>query len=195
MEVLFVCEMNFERSPAAEYIAKAEAEQRGLLTIQFSSAGLEDPHYGFMSVPMRRSLYELGYPDPISHKPRKVTPEILSRQDLILCFTNHHVELINNIIGGQDPRVHTLTDFTGEKGDIPAPQAFMKDNVLSTAAMYLPPAWKRNLSAILGYVHRGDTEGVALIHDKVTRQIEGYVLRALDRIATQAQFRLDSPNV
>lgn len=176
--------MNFERSPAAEHITREAAKRRGI-DIQVSSAGLCDPKYGFMSDYMARAIQRLGYPDPNSHRPRKIDPEILGHPDLIFCFEKRQLELINTALGRNDPRVHTLAGFTGEHRDILSPQAFTRDCILSAAIMHFPTPLRQGLSEKLGYVHRGDTRGIELVHERVAREIEKYVLLALDKITAR----------
>lgn len=188
MEVIkgiFICEMNFDRSPAAAHIANVQASQRGL-PIRFSSAGLRQSRYVFMSEYMVEALTRSDYPEPISHTPRQADSTLLADKKLIFCFQQYQIDFINRILGKtEDSRIYTLAGYTGETEDILNPQAYIKNTFLSAAVMLMPGSLQADLSQKLGYVHTQNSPGLVRVHDNVVRRIEQYIPRMLDRIAAE----------
>lgn len=184
--VIYVCEQNFDRSPTAADITRVLAAERRL-DLQVSSAGLSNPIYTSRSLGMVRALEKLGYGNPNPHTPTQVDLDLLLNQDLILCFKDYQVQRINRLLHGQNKPVYTLPGFAGDHGtEISNPQVRTKNNLLSATVRHIPIVFGRNIiSGRLGYVHGADVEGLEAVHDDIARQIEKYVVKALDIIALE----------
>lgn len=91
MNLLFVCDYNFTRSPCAEIMMREKAAQAGL-ELKVSSAGLQRSRMPRMKSEMCRAMEQLKYHS--DHTPRIATPEIISQQHLILCFEKRQREIL-----------------------------------------------------------------------------------------------------
>lgn len=90
--ILFVCLGNICRSPAAEGVFRARAEQAGLLTqLDIDSAGTGDWHVGHApDERMQRAAQRRGYPlDAL--RARQVTPQDLVHFDLIFAMDEQNL--------------------------------------------------------------------------------------------------------
>lgn len=90
--ILFVCLGNICRSPAAEGVFRARAEQAGLLTqLEIDSAGTGDWHVGHApDERMQRAAQRRGYPlDAL--RARQVTPQDLDDFDLIFAMDEQNL--------------------------------------------------------------------------------------------------------
>ena len=80
---------------SAEYLTKKYLEDHTILDIATSSAGtiahIEPP---FSWTLERLSFYGCN---ASQHQQRKITPEILSEQDLIICMAEHHRTSVNEL--------------------------------------------------------------------------------------------------
>jgi len=108
--VLFVCTGNTCRSPMAEGIFNSMFKG-----VYVSSAGLAafdgEPASENATLAMKNMKIDIS-----SHRARKMKMEILDDADIVLTMTKGH----KAILSGFD-NVYTLSEFVGEKSDIPDP--------------------------------------------------------------------------
>ena len=114
MRVMFVCTGNTCRSPLAEAIARALAEQRHLPDLQFESAGTSawdgaPASDGAMLVGLERSL------DLNQHRARQLSRELVEGVDLLLAMGPHHLERIEAL--GGTGKAHLLRSFASRGAD------------------------------------------------------------------------------
>ena len=119
--VLFVCTANICRSPMAEAIFNALAEDRNL-PLRAQSAGVAALEGRTMAPNAVAALKEAGiYPGP--HGARRVSEEMLEGFDLVLTMTPKHTATVRRL--GKDPAagVYTLQGYaSGVPGEgIPDP--------------------------------------------------------------------------
>ena len=119
--VLFVCTANICRSPMAEAIFNALAED-GDLPVRAQSAGTAALEGSTIAPNAVAALEEAGiYPGP--HGARRFNKEMLGGTDLVLTMTPKHTATVRRL--GKEPAggVHTLQGYaTGVLGDgIPDP--------------------------------------------------------------------------
>lgn len=183
-KVTFVCQANINRSPAAQYIAETMAARRGL-GVEFTSAGLIEPSFLGLSFEMARALRELEYQLPEQHIPTRVTPELLQRSDLVLCFERDQVGQIRAFRGGIRGNVYTLPEYAGfPQEEIPDPHQLIRKTLSSTFIRSLLPGFFRPpFYNMIGYVHPADEREVLEIHVGLALQIERYVEQAIEKIA------------
>ncbi|MBI2018907.1 hypothetical protein HYS96_04360 [Candidatus Daviesbacteria bacterium] len=183
--VTFVCWANISRSPVAECIAKAMAEEKGLLGVKCASAGLIEPPFMDLSYEMRSALERLGYQPPKHHIPTRATAELLGNSDLVLCFERDQVRQVRALTGiGEAGNVYTLPEYVGfPEQEIPDPHSLIRATWLSGVINSLPPLLKPPFYGITGYVHPTDEQAVLKVHIRLARQIEEYVEEAIEKIA------------
>jgi protein-tyrosine-phosphatase len=105
MNLLYVCDYNFIRSPCAEIMTRENATQAGL-ELKVSSAGLQRSKMPRIKSEMCRAMEHLKY--QTAHTPRILTPEIMSQQNLILCFTKEQRAILRE---NTDKPVFTLPEY------------------------------------------------------------------------------------
>jgi protein-tyrosine phosphatase len=109
-KVLFVCTANVCRSPMAEAIFNALAEDRGL-GYQAESAGTAALRNEPMAPNASATLEEIGiYTE--GHQARQVSEEMLEKADLVLAMAPWHVARLNQVFGASF-KVHTLPGYVG----------------------------------------------------------------------------------
>ncbi|MHA1804783.1 MAG: arsenate reductase/protein-tyrosine-phosphatase family protein [Promethearchaeota archaeon] len=117
--VLFVCAGNTCRSPFAEYFAKWLKQNKykeQLKNVQFDSAGI----YHYYDTPQPGTVAYLANKgiDVSDFQAKKVTEELLDKQDLILTFEkkHHSDKLLRKFKHLKDlnKKVHLLLEFIGE---------------------------------------------------------------------------------
>jgi protein-tyrosine-phosphatase len=114
MKILFVCTGNTCRSPLAEAIAKRIASDFGQENIVFESAGTQAWEGSAASdaallVGVERNI------DLSSHRSRRLTPEIVQANDLILVMSSPHLAQVREL--DQDANVHLLGGYgSGNRG-------------------------------------------------------------------------------
>ncbi|HLF54745.1 MAG TPA: hypothetical protein VI612_03425 [Candidatus Nanoarchaeia archaeon] len=109
--LLYVCHSNFARGPVAERVTREKVNNR----LAVHSAGLETSETRF-SDELRTILENSGF-NPDKHL-KRVTSDLLSEQDIVLCMEKSQVEAVRHM-GGK--KVFTLPEFAGVAGDIPDP--------------------------------------------------------------------------
>jgi len=122
MRVLFVCLGNICRSPLAEIIVRAEAEQRGMARwLMLASAGTGDWHIGHgadqRSIAIARK-YQL---DLSAHRARQITGDDIANWDWFVAMdrSNRH-DLLD--MGAPADRVLLMRQFESEdEQDVPDP--------------------------------------------------------------------------
>jgi protein-tyrosine phosphatase len=113
-KVLFVCTANICRSPMAEAIFNALAEDRDL-PFRAESAGTAALEGRAMAPNAVAALEEAGiYPGP--HEARRVSEAMLEGSELVLTMTPKHTATVRRL--GKDPAggVHTLPGYAS--GDV-----------------------------------------------------------------------------
>ena len=121
-KILFVCTANVCRSPMAEAIFNALAEEKGL-DWQATSAGVAALEGEDITPNARAALEEVGiYAE--SHRARQISEGILEEADLVLVMSPRHVRVIHQSFGSFSDKVYILpgyaTDTFSEEG-IPDP--------------------------------------------------------------------------
>ena len=111
MNILFVCTGNTCRSPAAEVLARAAAEERGIDTVAVASAGTfafpNQPAAGVsVAVARDRGL------DLSRHRSRELDLELVEWADLIVAMTTSHAAGVEQLASGTE--VSLLGDFYPE---------------------------------------------------------------------------------
>lgn len=95
MNILYVCTGNIFRSMSAEYLSKKYIQDNIIEDILVSSAGTKArPEEPFPRTIKRLSFYGCDVSD---HQQRKITSELLTQQDLIICMAEHHRQSVREL--------------------------------------------------------------------------------------------------
>ncbi len=117
-KILLICLGNTARSPAAEYLARYYAKEKGIDLI-FESAGFINA-FSYMQPQSQEYLNTKG----INHsdfRPQIINGSLLEKQDLIITMENSHVDEIRNNYPGIvdiDKKTFTLREFNGETEEL-----------------------------------------------------------------------------
>lgn len=121
-KVLFVCTANVCRSPMAQAIFNALAEDRGIL-LRAESAGTTALEGHPMAPNAVAALEEVGiYPE--AHRARQVSEQILGEAEPVLTMSPRHVVALRRVRAGSPTQhTHTLLEYAaGISGEgIPDP--------------------------------------------------------------------------
>src|SRR5215208_1732578 len=108
-QILFICTANVCRSPMAEAIFNALAEERGL-PWRAESAGVAALVDEDITPNARAALDEVGiYAN--EHRARQVGEEMLEEADLVLGMGPRHVATLRGRFGGLSERVYVLPEY------------------------------------------------------------------------------------
>lgn len=123
--LLFVCTGNLCRSPAAEAMFNALAEERGLAW-RAESAGLSAVEGEPVPDNVGLALGEVGFYAG-THRARKAESRMIGEADLILTMTPRQREKLARLAGGPaEDKLHTLPGYLGEgeTGEVPDPHGY-----------------------------------------------------------------------
>lgn len=115
--VLIICLGNTARSPAAEYLARYYAKNKGVPLI-IESAGFINA-FSYMQPESQKYLKEKGI-NPSDFQPQIISRKLLEKQDLIVTMEASQVQEIREYYTGIvdiDEKVFTLREFNGETED------------------------------------------------------------------------------
>jgi protein-tyrosine-phosphatase len=122
-KILFVCSGNQCRSPMAEGILKDMVARDGRLRlagIEVQSAGTL--YFGGASATANAIKVMLDQGIDISqHRSQPITAELCEWADTILVMTKEHEDFILNWVKAEKAKVHLLTEYVGEKGEVDDP--------------------------------------------------------------------------
>ncbi len=122
-EVLFVCTANVCRSPMAEAMFNALAEDRGL-DLRAESAGVRALEDEPMAPNASAALEEAGIYAQEGYRARQVSEKMLEEADLVLTMERRHVTELRRIFGDSF-EVHTLLGYVnGVSGDEGVPDPY-----------------------------------------------------------------------
>ena len=108
--MLFVCRANICRSPMAEAICNALAED-GDLPLRAASAGVAALAGEDMAPNSRAALEEVGIHPRGRHHARQVGEPMLREADLILAMSPRQVAALRRRFGALPDRVYTLPEY------------------------------------------------------------------------------------
>src|ERR687897_1786770 len=108
-QILFVCTANVCRSPIAESIFNALAEERGL-AYRAASAGVSALEGEDITPNARAALEEVGI-YAREHRARQVGEATLREADLVLVMGPRHVATLRRRFGDLSERVYTLPEY------------------------------------------------------------------------------------
>lgn len=95
MKILYICTGNIFRSMSAEYLSKKYIQDHQIKNFFVSSAGTSArPQRPFPRTLERLEFYGC---DASGHKQTKISPELLTEQDLIICMAEHHRQRVNEL--------------------------------------------------------------------------------------------------
>ena len=123
MKVLFICHGNICRSPMAEYIFRDMVRNKGLSNqFEIASAATSREEIGNgVYPPAKRKLASVGISCD-GHHARQVTQADYSIYDYILVAERYNIpNLMRQIKGDPDGKVHRLLDFSDRPRDIADP--------------------------------------------------------------------------
>jgi len=112
--VLFVCTGNICRSPLAAALMQRALAERGVDSIDVSSAGTG----AWDGAPVSEGAYLVGLEqglDLSAHRARLLTRDLVERSDLILTMARHHRARVDEL-GGQG-RVFVFGEYAGREGE------------------------------------------------------------------------------
>lgn len=153
MNILYVCTWNIFRSMSAEYLTKKYISDNNISALTVSSVWTSAcPQEPFPRTIERLNFYGC---DPSLHKQTKITPEILAKQDVIICMAEHHRQtvrelwfdavLFNEIAYNKSEDVLDDTEYMNQYGP-----DFELDDYVKTIVDYI----HTSIPLIIEYIHK-----------------------------------------
>ena len=188
--LLWVCDSNITRSPAAAYLSKKAIAElcvtRGIeSTLVVDSAGLRQGRELGMKEEMVQALMYLGHPRSDAHRVKLVTSTMLQKYEdrgRILCFEEKQAQGIVEISPHLESRVRTPSMYGLPGGDIISPDDIITDIPLQHVLLNLPYIARKWIYGKLGGTNRKDRMAVLELHVDTVRRIEEYVRLALEKM-------------
>lgn len=121
--LLFVCSGNVCRSPMAEAIFMSLIESDPQLNangIRVKSAGTLDIGMQKATNKAIQAMNEKGL-DISQHRSSHINRDIVDWADIVLVMEEAHKQYIWDNFPGSKTQVHLITEFAGDKGEIPDP--------------------------------------------------------------------------
>lgn len=181
MNLLYICEMNTDRSTIAKFLTENKNTN-----LHVDSAGLIDPLYMGLAPEMEEALIRLKFTLPI-HQAKKATTELLEKQDLILCMEKWHVDEISYALRfglEQKARVYTLLQYIST---LPGYTKF-KDKEIKDPGQRIkdmdPWSFPKRFfyRKLLDYISADDFEGVVNLYINLIKRINSYVNLAVKKM-------------
>ncbi len=140
-KILFVCTANICRSPMAEALFNALAEERGLAW-RAQSAGVTALIDEDIAPYARTALEEVGIYAQ-RHRARRVSEEMLEEADLVLTMGPRHVAALRGRFGDLPDKIYTLPEYaTGASGEEGIPDPYG----------HTMTAYRASVRQLLGYL-------------------------------------------
>ncbi len=182
--ILYVCDNNFIRSPAAAIITNQRARTYGL-DIVADSAGM-DRKYTMFDPNMENVLRGRKY-DGFRYTSKEVSKAVLDPQDIILCMNSNHIADLEKRMPELTERgnVFTFTQTAGyEELDMPDPPSCIRDTAHTPESYFFRLPLKLRLRTYRkhGYVYAADTEAVIGLFETTATNIENCVDRVLHEL-------------
>ena len=141
--LLFICTANVCRSPMADAIFNALAEEKGL-GWQATSAGVAALEGEDITPNARAALEEVGI-YPAGHSARQVSEGMIEEADLVLVMSPRHIKALRRSFRSLSGKVYILpgyaTDLNSEEG-IPDPYG------------HTMTAFRASVRQLLGYIEK-----------------------------------------
>lgn len=121
-KILFVCHGNICRSPMAEFVMRALAEEAGAAgEFEIASAATSAEEIGNpVYPPARRKLEEHGI-DCTGKRARRLTQGDFDRYDLLVGMDRENLRSMIRMCGGKQEKISRLLDYTDTPGDVADP--------------------------------------------------------------------------
>ncbi len=120
--VLFICSANRCRSPLAATIFKSlAAKAAAYVSVEVRSAGTLEYIGGATATDEARMVMTERGLDLSSHAARHVSRDLVDWADIILVMEYEHRDYLAKRFSDSVGKVHLLTEFAGEPGEVPDP--------------------------------------------------------------------------
>lgn len=191
LRILFVCTGNTCRSPLAELMLRAMAQQAGL-DIEVRSAGVSASDGSPISANSAQILQEKGIPTSSSSKP--VTGQLADWADLILTMSLQHKSRVIHQFPQTVDKIYTLKEFAEDNPDVAAgTEEWAEMNAQLQMKLALsqeidPAEWVKlhELEQHLPSVDISDPFGSSLeVYRHTALEIETYLLKLLQKLTNK----------